>query len=118
MSSRRRLARKESRAQLVQKLRDKCPRCGKTCAATEEEAWAMARRQYARHGGEMPKRVYSCSDDGKPPFHWTRQERYVPEYQRLLQEEYAREQGEKIAEHVSGKPVHMPESYYSEEHWL
>lgn len=117
MSSRRRINRKINQRQLVEKLRNKCPKCGKTCAGTEQEAWEMAKRQFARHGGEMPKRVYSCNDDGQGPWHWTRQQVFVSDYQRLLQQQWAAEQGEKISEHVAAKPVHTPESYYSEDYW-
>lgn len=49
-----------------------CP-CGKMAARTEQEAWDLAMGIHrARPGGDMPQRVYSCNDDGLPPFHWTR----------------------------------------------
>lgn len=83
MSSRRRLRRKLSRSEFIQKLRVKCPLCGKTGAESEEEAWEIARRQYARFGGEMPKRVYLCNETG-PYWHWTRLEQR-PEHLRRIQ---------------------------------
>lgn len=73
MSSRRRLNRKLDRKQLLEKLKVKCPICGKTAASSEAEAWELARKQYARFGGEMPKRVYQCSSS-VPFYHWTRME--------------------------------------------
>lgn len=48
-----------------------CP-CGKMAAYTEDEAWTVAMNIYRSRGGERPQRVYSCNDDGRPPFHWTR----------------------------------------------
>lgn len=74
MSSRRRINRKLQRKDLIEKLRIKCPVCGKTAASSEEEAWELARRQFLRFGGEMPKRVYQCMDN-IPFFHWTRMEK-------------------------------------------
>jgi hypothetical protein len=41
-------------------------------ANSEEEAWEIALSIHAARGGERPQRVYSCNDDGLPPFHWTR----------------------------------------------
>lgn len=73
MSSRRRIKRKLDRKQLIEKLSTKCPRCRKTAASSEEEAWEIARKQYARNGGEMPKRVYECWK-GSGIYHWTRDE--------------------------------------------
>ena len=49
-----------------------CARCGKMSAPTPEAAWNLARSIHALHGGEPARRVYSCTDDGLPPFHWTR----------------------------------------------
>lgn len=48
-----------------------CP-CGKMSANSEDEAWEIALSIHAARGGERPQRVYSCNDDGLPPFHWTR----------------------------------------------
>jgi hypothetical protein len=73
MSSRRRIARKLQRQELVSKLAVKCPVCGKTAASSEAEAWELARKQQARVGGEPAKRVYRCADF-VPFYHWTRME--------------------------------------------
>lgn len=88
MSSKRHARRAEEMKEFRRKLRNRCPACGKVYASTEDEAWELARRQYARFGGEEPKRVYDC---GGGKFHWTRQETYTP------------------------KP--QPGSFYTEDHW-
>lgn len=54
--------------------------CGKMAAYSEAEAWTVAMNIYHTRGGDMPQRVYSCNDDGRPPFHWTRQPRTVRSY--------------------------------------
>jgi hypothetical protein len=69
MSSRRRLNRKMQHKELLEKLRVRCPVCRKVGASSEAEAWELARKQFARFGGEMPKRVYQCRSG---QFHWTR----------------------------------------------
>lgn len=97
MSSKRRSRRMAERQNFKKKLTSRCPNCGKVSASSEEEAWEIARRQFARFGGEEPKRVYPCKDDGKPPFHWTRQEKYT------RQEETA--------------PVELSAEHLTEEFW-
>jgi hypothetical protein len=96
MSSRRRLKRKMDRQELIQKLKVKCPLCGKTAASSEDDAWEMARKQFARYGGEMPKRVYQC-DERIPFFHWTRWEQ-PPAHLRVVRQ-------------VDTNPI------YSEDYW-
>lgn len=80
MASKRRERRKTERRAEMKKVGEKCKGCGKSFGRSEDEAWAMARRQLAINGGEPAKRVYECDKPrGKGNFHWTRLEVYRPE---------------------------------------
>lgn len=110
MSSKRRSRRMAERQNFKKKLAVRCPSCGKVSASSEEEAWEMARTQFIRFGGEEPKRVYSCGDNGKAPFHWTRKERYETALQRQAREDWIRDHPETSTE--------LSDEHMTEEFWL